>query len=122
MPDQNRDGTWGTERELLLVLGPDPEAARAVLDLVAGWGQVTSRLPPRLALVVLPADRIGATGELAGVVAVLEADVPPALRETLAPEEGLFVDGWLARGRNKPTRPGEGRRWDDPAAPGEPPR
>ncbi|WP_018500035.1 hypothetical protein [Parafrankia discariae] len=122
MTDQERDDTWGTERELLLVLGPDPEAARAALELIADWGRVTARLPPRLALVVLPSERIGPTGGLAGVAGVLTADVPPALRETLAPDEGLFVDGWLARARRKPARPGEGRRWDDPAAPGGPPR
>jgi hypothetical protein len=113
------DRGWGTARELLVVLRPDADSALAEL---AAWGEVTSRLPPRLALVVLPAERATEAERLAGVAGVFAAELPPALRETLAPPEQLFVDGWLARAEPKPPRPGDGRRWDAEPEGDDPPR
>ena len=75
--------------------------------------------PPDPAGLGLAGDGAAGTGDLVGVFT--EAP-PPGLRETLEPAERLFVDAWLARGRPKPPRPGEGRPWDAGGGPGEPPR
>lgn len=136
---------WDGPSELLVVLaaGPEPDAGpggaggpgcaddrgglgvpgrRDVLAPLAGQGLVTSRLPPRLALVALPPDRADEVVRLAGVEGVFTDDIPSALRAALDPVEQVFVDGWLLRSRPKPLRPGEGRPWDSQPGPGEPPR
>jgi hypothetical protein len=117
---------WGTEPELLVVLEgagrtEGPSAASAALAALAAFGRVTSALPPRLALLAVPASRAAELGACAGVGGVFVDGVPPALRETLSPGEALFVDGWLAR-RGVKDRPAEGLPWDAPgASPPDPP-
>ncbi|EIV93157.1 hypothetical protein [Frankia sp. QA3] len=111
---------WGTEPELLVVL-EHPDRTAGPLAMLAELGRVTSALPPRLALLAVPASRAAEVGARAGVRGVFVDGVPPALRETLSPAEALFVDGWLARLSDK-DRPAEGRPWDAPgASPPDPP-
>ncbi|OAA28632.1 hypothetical protein UG55_1005146 [Frankia sp. EI5c] len=124
-----REPGWGVPRELLLILGDDGDgdgddgddtgvgggaAASAVLERVAEWGQVTARFPPRLALVLLPAERVADARALRGVRGVFAGDVPEELAGTLRAAERLFVDGWLARAQAKPPRAGDGRSWEPP--------
>ncbi|WP_261575454.1 hypothetical protein, partial [Frankia gtarii] len=103
---------WGTEPELLVVL-EHPGRAEGPLATLAEFGPVTSTLPPRLALLAVPASRAAEVGAHTGVRGVFVDGVPPALRETLSPAEALFVDGWLAR-RSIKDRPADGRPWDAP--------
>ncbi len=111
---------WGTEPELLVVL-EGAGRADGPLAALAEFGPVTSQLPPRLALLAVPASRAAELGACAGVRGVFVDGVPPALRETLSPAEALFVDGWLAR-RSAKDRPAEGLPWDAPgASPPDPP-
>ncbi|WP_163552751.1 hypothetical protein [Candidatus Frankia alpina] len=111
---------WGTERELLVVL-EHPGRAEGPLAALAEFGRVTSALPPRLALLAVPASRAAEVGAGAGVRGVFVDGVPSALRETLSPAEVLFVDGWLAR-RSDKDRPAQGRPWDAPGTfPPDPP-
>ncbi|WP_241839861.1 hypothetical protein [Frankia sp. CcI49] len=105
---------WGAPRELLFVLAEDATAAGTALDVIGRWAQVTARLPPRLALVVVPAGRLADAAAVPGVLGVFATDVPVELAATLDPRERLFVDGWLARAVAKPPRPFEGRPWDEP--------
>ncbi|WP_018635052.1 hypothetical protein [Parafrankia elaeagni] len=109
-----QDGGWGPPHELLVVLDGDTTVASAALERVTGWGRVTSRLEPRLALVLLPAERVGDARGVPGVAGVFEEEVPAALLGTLRPEEQLFVGGWQARGRPKPSRRRDGEPWDAP--------
>jgi hypothetical protein len=81
---------------------------------LAGFGQVTSALPPRLVLLAAPAGRAEELAALPGVLDVFVDAVPPGLRETLSPAENLFVDGWLARMSGKSRGPGDERPWDAP--------
>ncbi|WP_261561944.1 hypothetical protein, partial [Frankia tisae] len=103
---------WGTEPELLVVLEQPSrtEGPPAALAALAEFGRVTSALPPRLALLAVPASRAAEVGAGAGVRGVFVDEVPAALRETLSPAEVLFVDGWLAR-RSTKDRPADGRPW-----------
>lgn len=108
------DSGWGVPRELLVVLAADESVATAALERMTGWGQVTSRLPPRLALALLPVDRVADARGLPGVLGVFETEPPAELTGALTAGERLFVDGWLARGGTKGPRPGENQPWDPP--------
>ncbi|MBE3201938.1 hypothetical protein IHE48_13305 [Frankia sp. CH37] len=99
---------------MLFVLAEDATAAGTALDVIGRWAQVTARLPPRLALVIVPPGRLADATAVPGVLGVFAADVPAELAAALDPRERLFVDGWLARAVAKPPRPFEGRPWDEP--------
>ncbi|MCK9922390.1 hypothetical protein MXD61_10960 [Frankia sp. AgPm24] len=113
---------WGTEPELLVILAasddpsPDgpPDGTCAGDAGVGGFGQVTSRFPPRLVLLAAPPSRAGEVAALPGVRAVCVDAVSADLRAALSPAESLFVDGWLARHVDKPRGPSDGESWDAP--------
>jgi hypothetical protein len=103
----------------ILVIGTDTDMLSAQLGHLRALGTVVGMLPPRLALVRLPAGE--ALPPLDGLV-YLDADEQPPV--ALSADERLFVDAWRLRFTPK-ERPGDGRNWDSPGfqppdAPGRP--
>lgn len=89
----------------------DHTGAAGVSGLPGVGAVVTQRLPPRLAVVRLPAAHLPALRSAGGVRAVcLPGDpVPDGLGES----EQLFARAWQVRGRPK-ERTGDGLAWDAP--------
>jgi hypothetical protein len=101
--------------EALVVLEED-DAAGSRLEQVRQHAVVLQWLPPRIAIVLVPAhralpDRVPGTSWYNGDIA---ADVAAGF----TPTERLFVDAWQSR-REAKIRPGDGLPWD--AAGREPP-
>jgi hypothetical protein len=94
----------------VLVIVEDGDYDTVLNDLRA-LATVTQMLPPRLALVSLPAGP-GAVVEVPGT-AWYEDDVPPKIYDGLSTQERLFVDAWRSR-RLPKVRPGDHLPWDAP--------
>ncbi|MFD3530191.1 hypothetical protein [Streptomyces sp. NPDC058664] len=100
------------EKREVLVLVEDGDWETVVVALRA-LGPVTQLLPPRLALVALPAGpRRTEASELPGT-AWYEDDLPPEAYDRLSDQEQLFVNAWRAR-RTPKQRPGNHLPWDAP--------
>ena len=109
--------------EALVVLDAQ-DAAGSRLELVRRHAVVLQSLPPRIAIVRMPADvplpqAVPGTSWYTG-------DIPADVAAGFTPTERLFVDAWLSRRETK-TRQGEGQPWDAPGReppdwPDEPPR
>ncbi|MGK5530645.1 hypothetical protein [Streptomyces sp. URMC 129] len=96
----------GEYREALVLVGDHD--FEIVIEELHALATVTQVLPPRLALVLLPA----APPDIPGTAWYVE-DVPTDVYRDLTPEERLFVDGWRARRHPKP-RPDDHLPWDAP--------
>ncbi len=107
--------------EALVVLD-EANAASGRLEQLRQHAVVLQSLPPRIAIVRVPANR--PLPEAPGTRWYLGA-VPAEAAADFTPTERLFVDAWLSRSEPK-TRPGEGLPWDAPGReapdwPDEPP-
>ncbi|MFF0478328.1 hypothetical protein [Streptomyces sp. NPDC004284] len=98
------------KREVLVVV--EEGDWETVIVALRALGPVTQLLPPRLALVALPADSRAAAPELPGT-AWHDDDVPPGTYDRLSDQEQLFVNAWRAR-RTPKQRPGDHLPWDAP--------
>jgi hypothetical protein len=92
----------------ILVIGTSNGMLSAQLAHLRALGTVVGMMPPRLALVRLPAGE--ALPPLDGLV-YLDADEQAPV--TLSADERLFVDAWRLRFTPK-ERPGDGQNWDSP--------
>jgi hypothetical protein len=98
----------------VLVLLNDAASADDVRRL-QGQYKVLSRLPPRILVVDLEADRRAALAQDTGVRGVFDTEVPSPVLAGLRPDERLFVDAWVQQQTPKDkSRPGEGLSWDTP--------
>ena len=101
--------------EALVVLETD-DAAGSRLEQVRQHAVVLQRLPPRIAIVLVPAQ--GAPPSAVPGTDWYPGDIPADVAAGFTSTERLFVDAWLSR-REAKTRPGDGLPWD--AAGREPP-
>ncbi|GAB2937722.1 hypothetical protein [Streptomyces heilongjiangensis] len=99
------------EKREALVLVEDGDWETVIVALRA-LGPVTQLLPPRLALVALPADPRMQAPELPGT-AWYEDDLPQRVYDRLSEQEQLFVNAWKVR-RTPKQRPGNHLTWDAP--------
>ncbi|MEW9873106.1 hypothetical protein [Arthrobacter sp. HS15c] len=109
--------------EALVVLEAD-DAAGSRLELVRQHAVVLQWLPPRIAIVLVPAHR--ALPNAVPGTSWYTGDIPADVAAGFTPAERLFVDAWLSR-REAKFRPGDGLPWDaagkePPDWPDEPPR
>ena len=109
--------------EALVVLEAD-DAAASRLEQVRQHAVVLQWLPPRIAIVKVPAHR--ALPDAVPGTSWYTGQIPADEAAGFTPTERLFVDAWLSR-RQAKTRPGDGLPWDAPGReppdwPDEPPR